>query len=115
MFIKFAGKSIDMLTILPIYFLGKSYYDLAKLHGKSAWGYGVLGGFIFLAAQFLFAFLIGVLIVLADIRTDLPDFVLSLAAIAFGAAVTYGIEYLLRKSWEKKPKESFSETDLLDQ
>lgn len=112
---RFAGKSIDMLTLIPIYLFGKSYYDLAKLHKRNAWIYGVFGGFIFLMGQFLFAFLIGLLIVAADIRTDLPDFVFSLAAIAFSAGVAYFIENRLKKNWEGNPRDDFSESDLLDQ
>lgn len=102
-----------MLTLIPIYLFGKVYYDLAKRHNRSAWGYGLLGAFIFLSSQFLFAFLIGVLIVAADIKTDIPGFVLSLVAIVVAASVAYLIENLLKKKWEQNPIDDPSE--LLDQ
>lgn len=112
---KFANKSIQMLTIIPIYLFWKSYYNLSKTHNRTHWSYGLLGGSIFLFSQFLFAFFIGVIIVAADIKTDLPDFIFSLTAIVFAASAAYGVEYLLKKKWERNPKVDLSESDLLDQ
>ncbi|TSJ42021.1 hypothetical protein [Fluviicola chungangensis] len=102
-----------MLTIIPIYLFWKSYYNLSKTYNRAHWSYGLLGGSIFLFSQFLFAFLIGVIIVTADIHTDLPDFVFSLTAIVFAASVAYGVEHLLKKKWERNPRDQSS--DLLDQ
>lgn len=102
-----------MLTIIPIYLFGKSYYELAKLHNRSAWGYAVLGACIFLGSQFLLGFLIGIIMVVTNTDLDMPSFVLSLIAIVFGAAAAYGIQNLLKRKWERKPKDDFSE--LLDQ
>ncbi|WP_343631817.1 hypothetical protein [Fluviicola sp.] len=103
-----------MLTIIPIYLFWKSYYDLSKTHNRTHWAYGLLGGSIFLISQFIFVFLIGLLIVAADLHVNVPDFVLSLTAIAFAAAVAYGVEHLLKKNWERNPRD-VRETDLLDQ
>ncbi|MNU67258.1 hypothetical protein D3C71_565920 [compost metagenome] len=102
-----------MLTIVPIYFVGKAYYELAKLHHRSAWGYAVLGACIFLGAQFVLGFLIGIILMVTDANLDIPSFVLSLIAIVIGAASAYGIQNLLKRKWERKPKDEFSE--LLDQ
>ena len=110
--LKFAVKSILMLALIPIYLFWKSYYNLSKKHNRAHWSYGLLGGFIYLASQFLFLFLIGLLIVLADLNTNVPDIVLSLTAIVFAASVAYGIEHLLKRNWERNPKDRFS--DLLD-
>lgn len=104
-----------MLTLLPIYFFGKLYYDLAKLHKRSAWGYAILGIVIFFAAQFILGFLLGLFLLMTETDLNVPDFALSLIGIAFGAAVTYGIEHLLKKKWERNPKAELSESDLLDQ
>ncbi|WP_341905155.1 hypothetical protein [Fluviicola taffensis] len=104
-----------MLTLIPIYLFGKSYYELAKLHNRSAWGYAFLGAFIFLGAQFVLGFLFGLLILTTNIDLDIPDFALSLIAIVFGAACTYGIENLLKRKWERQPKADSIESDLLDQ
>ncbi len=101
-----------MLTIIPIYLFGKSYYDLAKMHNRNAWLYAVLGGVIFLGSQFLLGFLIGIIMVITETNLDIPSIVLSLIAIAFGALVAYGIQHLLKRNWERKPKDEFSE--LLD-
>ncbi len=103
-----------MLALIPIYFFWRSYYNLSKTHNRAHWAYGLLGGAIFLFSQFLFAFLIGLIIVFADIRTDLPNIVISLAAIVFAASVAYGIEHLLKKSWERNPRD-YRGSDLLDQ
>jgi hypothetical protein len=111
----FTDKSPQMLTIIPIYLFGKSYYNLAKLHGRSPWGYAILGAVIFLGAQLILGFLIGLLMLMLDIDLGLPDFVLSLIGIAFGVLAAYGIESLLKKNWERNPKKDFSESDLLDQ
>jgi hypothetical protein len=32
-----------MLGLILIYFVGKAFYDLAGLHGKSQWGFAILG------------------------------------------------------------------------
>lgn len=104
-----------MLTILPIYFFGKLYYDLAKLHKRSAWLYAILGIVIFFAAQFIFGFLLGLFLLVTEVDLNVPDFALSLIGVVFGAAATYGIEHLLKKKWERSPKEALSESDLLDQ
>jgi hypothetical protein len=106
---------MNMLTFLPIYFFGKLYYDLAKLHKRSAWLYAILGIVIFFTAQFILGFLLGLFLLMTEIELNVPDFALSLIGVVFGAAVTYGIEYLLKKKWEQNPKADFSESDLLDQ
>lgn len=102
-----------MLTIIPIYLFGKSYYNLAKLHNRNAWVYAILGGVIFLGSQFVLGFLIGIMMLMTNSAVNIPPFVLSLFAIMFGALVAYGIQHLLEKNWSRKPKDEFSE--LLDQ
>lgn len=109
---KFAAKSIAMLTIIPIYLFGKSYYNLAKLHNRNAWIYAILGAVIFLGSQFLLGVLIGIILLMTNSTMNIPPFVLSLFAIMFGAFTAYGIQRLLEKNWERKPKDEFSE--LLD-
>jgi len=103
-----------MLGLLIVYFFGKSYYDLAKLYGRNAWGYAILGSVIFLAAQFVFGFLIGILILLADLDTNIPPIVLSIAALAFSAFITNMIEKMIRKNWEQNKSSNLTDSDLLD-
>ncbi|MGV3611865.1 MAG: hypothetical protein ACO1N0_12995 [Fluviicola sp.] len=103
-----------MLALIPIYLFWRSYYNLSKAHNRAHWSYGLLGGGIFLFSELLFVFLIGFLIVAADLRTDLPGVVISLTAIVFAASVAYGVRYLLAKNWERNPK-GFGGSDLLGQ
>lgn len=101
-----------MLAFIPIYLFWRSYYNLSKKHNRAHWSYGLLGGSIYLISQFLFLFLIGFLIVIADLDANVPSIVLSITAILFAASVAYGVEYLLKKNWERNPRDKFS--DLLD-
>ncbi|MNJ86310.1 hypothetical protein D3C87_38030 [compost metagenome] len=109
---KLVVKSIAMLTIIPIYLFGRAYYNLAKLHNRNAWGYGILGAVIFLGAQFVLGFLIGIILLMTNTPMNIPPFVLSLFAIGFGALAAFGVQKLLEKNWSRKPKDEFSE--LLD-
>jgi hypothetical protein len=43
-----------------------------------------------------------------------PDILFSLTAIVFAASVAYGIEHLLKKSWERNPRDYRGSSDLLD-
>lgn len=104
-----------MLGLLVIYFFGKSYYDLAKLYGRNAWGYAILGSVIFLASEFLFGVLIGILIVLANLHAEVPSLVFSIASIAFAAFLTNQIEKAIRRNWEKQKPLNLTDSDLLDQ
>lgn len=114
-FVSFAANQRNVLGLLVIYFFGKSYYDLAKLYGRNAWGYAILGSVIFLASEFLFGVLIGILIVLANLHTEVPSLVFSIASIAFAAFLTNQIEKAIRRNWEKQKPLNLTDSDLLDQ
>lgn len=87
--------------------IGAAYYRLAHDHYRSAWGFAVLGGGVFIASQFLLGFILGLIIVAtgnADWLVTSNPIVLSLIGYAF-AGICCGVLYmLLKKNWSKNPK-----------
>lgn len=49
-----------MLALVFIFFLGRSFYKLAELYGRSKWGYGILGVVIYYAGLMLGGLIVGV-------------------------------------------------------
>jgi hypothetical protein len=109
-----------MLGIFLIYFIGKSYFDLAITHDKPKWPYAISG----VIAYYLGTFIAGIVIysVIAYSSGNMmenpddigiSDFLLGLMAVPFGIAACWGLYKLLESRWSKSQKIG-SHTDLLD-
>jgi hypothetical protein len=92
--------------IFVLYYIGKTFYDLAELHQKSKWAFALLG----VASYYVGSILGGILIALyvelftASTIDDIPDVALNLLAVPFGIAMCWGTYRLLKKIWSKIPK-----------
>ena len=90
-----------MLGLFVIYFIGRSYYQLAKEHEKSSWGFAILGVLTYYSGSFLFGILIGITIEIVSPGTvsGMNEFVLGLIALPFGVLTTVGLYHLLKHIW----------------
>jgi hypothetical protein len=91
-----------MIGILLIYFVGKSFYDLAALHNKSQWGFAVLGVVSYYAGNVLGGVLLAILSELGLFSLEgIHDMVIGIMALPIGILACWGTYSLLRKRWEK--------------
>ncbi len=104
-----------MLGLLLIYFIGKAFFNLALKHGRNKWLFGVLGVVVYYGMMIIGVFLIGAVAILAENESfiELSDTILGIIGIPIGLLSVWLFHYLLRKSWEKNPKDQNSE--LLDE
>ena len=91
-----------MLGLVLIYFLGKSFYQLAQQYDKSPWGYAVLGVISYYAGTFIAGIL---LVILMEINSagsidDTNEFVLGLVALPFGLLCAWGLYKFLENRFE---------------
>jgi hypothetical protein len=101
-----------MLGIFLIYFIGKSFYNLAEKHGRSKWGFAILGVVVYYAMQVLLTL---ILILLENEEVLSNTLLISLMAIAAGGIGDLVFYRILSNTWEKRPKITHSQEDLLDQ
>lgn len=104
-----------MLGLLVLYFIGKAYYKMADRHGRSKWGFAILGCVIYYGVIILASFVVGILAVIFEWERifELPDVMLGLMAIPFGLLAQWGFRLILEKNWERNPTNS-SNDNLLD-
>lgn len=93
-----------MLGILLLYWIGKYYYKLAEAHGKSKWGYAILGIVTYYACAVVSGFLMGIFIELIwpGAVDTINELLLSILVLPFGIAGTYLLYHYFRRSWERK-------------
>ena len=93
-----------MLGILLLYWIGKYYYKLAEAHGKSKWGYAILGIVAYYASAVVSGFLMGIFIELIwpGAVDTINEFLFGLMLLPFGIAGTYLLYYYFKRSWESK-------------
>src|SRR5690242_12351360 len=104
-----------MIGLLLIYWIGKAFYDLAGLNGKSQWGFAIFGVVVYYAGSFLggIALAIFSLSVLEISIEGTSEILLGILAIPFGLLATWALYKLLQRPWENKPKRMVSD-DILD-
>jgi hypothetical protein len=104
-----------MLGILFIYFIGKAFYDLAATHGKSMWGFAILGVVSYYAGTFLFGVVVAVIgeFEIVPKIEEINGYLLNFMAIPFGALACWILYRLLENSWNRK-KVPDTSTDVLD-
>lgn len=103
-----------MLGILLIYFIGKAFADLAKLHDKNKWGFAILGVASYYIGTLIGGIFIGIGFLLfssTDIETA-NEYLLGLMAVPFGLLACWGTHALLKRSWNKK--QIVSSNEILD-
>jgi hypothetical protein len=92
-----------ILGLFFLYYIGKSFYELARLHQRSAWGFAILGVGSYYLGTILGALLIAVFVELVTDSSidDIPDMALNVMSIPFGAALCWGTYRFLKKAWSK--------------
>lgn len=95
-----------MLGLILIYFIGKNFYKLAEAHGKSKWGFAILGVISYYFGTFVFGMIIGIIIELWSTSSidDFSDMQLGFMALPFGILTCVGLYYLLKRLWKKDEK-----------
>lgn len=95
-----------MLSIFFIYFVGKSFYELAEKHGKSDWGFAILG-----VASYYFGIFAGGFIIGMIFELNSPGYIdesnerwIGILGLPIGLGACWGTYQLLKRSWSK-PKE----------
>ncbi|MGK0389904.1 MAG: hypothetical protein ACI94Y_002649 [Maribacter sp.] len=112
-----------MLGLIFIYFLGRSFYKLAELYGRSKWGYGILGIVIYYAGSMLGGLIIGIFYAIYvglenidNIENKLDGWI-GLLVIPFGLLFCWlaykFIEYRFKKSLEENSVDL--DSDILDE
>jgi len=86
-----------------LYYIGKTFYELARLHQRSAWGFAIVGIASYYFGTILGALLIAVYVELVTEKSidDIPDIALNLMSIPFGLALCWGTYRLLKKMWSR--------------
>jgi hypothetical protein len=102
-----------MLGLLLLYFLGKKFYELAREHGRSRWGFAILG----IATYYVGTIIAGVLFILLGAYmgafSNLPEIVINLLSIPFGLLSAWLLYRMLERSWINA--QTSTESDVLDQ
>ena len=103
-----------MIGILLIYFVGKTFYDLAGLHKKNPWGFAVLGVASYYAGNILGGVLLAVLSELGLFSLEgIHETVIGIMALPIGILTCWGTYSLLRNRWEKSA-EKVNRDEVLD-
>ncbi len=102
-----------MLGLIVIFFIGQRFYQLARAHEKSKWGFATLGIVSYYASTFIFGLLIGTTLEIVSPGTvaGMSDLVLGLMALPFGVLSTVGLFYLLKHIWEGNSKDVKQQMD----
>jgi membrane protein implicated in regulation of membrane protease activity len=95
-----------MIGLLLIYWIGKGFYDLAGLNGKSEWGFAILGVVVYYAGTFIGGVILTIfaLSALGISIEGMSEILLGILAIPFGLLAAWGLYKLLQHQWENKPK-----------
>lgn len=95
-----------MLGLIFIYWVGKTFYELADKYQKSNWGYAILGVVSYYGGIFLGGFIVGIILEFMS-----PGFVdednerwLSFLMIPIGFLTCWGTYTFLKRSWSKPPE-----------
>ncbi len=93
-----------MLDLIIIFFLGRSFYQLAQEHDKNPWPYAILAGVIYYATAFCTGIGLALVSGVESIDSTFFTIMAVLLALIFAllmCALTYR---LLENRWKKAPK-----------
>lgn len=101
-----------MLVIIPLIYIGRYYFLLAKTHQRNQWGYGFLGAGITFFTQLLTGLLIFVYaLVTKDESIYQSASLVSLIAVALSLIVATIVYKQLEKRWTSHSKKDDSLLD----
>ncbi|MEP6735986.1 MAG: hypothetical protein ABJA70_10735 [Chryseolinea sp.] len=100
-----------MIGLALVYFVGKSYYQLAELHNKSKWAIAILG-----VASYYVGLVVGAIIItliyefgFSKSIEEVNDVLIGLMSVPAGILACWGLYKILENSWSKS--KSFSIPD----
>ena len=110
-----------MLGLLLLYFIGKSFYVLAKPYKKNAWIFAIIG-----IAAYYFGTIIGgvcvglfyAIVLESSSLEDLSRITLALIVVPFGLLTCWGLYLILKRNWTmaaEKGNENILDSDFKDQ
>lgn len=96
-----------LLWLFFVYFVGKSFYDLAQKHRKNGWLFAILGIVSYYASILLAGFILGTVVLLmeSDILDDISDTTFNLIELPIGILACWGFYRILKYNWQKAPAE----------
>lgn len=103
-----------MLGFVLIYFIGRYFYNLADEHGRSKWGFAVLGVVAYYAGTFIGGVLIAMLLEFNNSLDNTEDILLGLMAMPLGLLTCWGFYRILKKQWSAGKKIE-SDVNILDE
>lgn len=105
-----------MLGLFLIYFLGKSFYTLAKEYGQKTWKYAILGVVSYYAGTFIAGIFLVILIELfyaGGIET-FNEYLLNFIALPFGILSAFLMYKFLEKRLKGETPRKLSDSTILD-
>ncbi len=96
-----------MLGLLLLYFAGKAFYDLAQEHGRSRWGFAILGVLSYYAGLFIGGIIVTLIYEfgLSKSIEEVNEILVSLMALPFGVVICWGFYNILKSAWSKSGNE----------
>ena len=95
-----------MFSLVLVYFVAKSFYELAEKHGKSDWGFAIVGVVSYYAGIFLGGMIIALIQEAISPGTlgSEDSMWVNILAVPLGILSCYGAYVMLKRSWSK-PRE----------
>lgn len=103
-----------MIGLFLIYWIGKSFYELAHEYDKSRWGFAILGVISYYAGTLLAGVVFAILSDLGIIGSldGVNNIFLSVLALPFGLLVCWVVYRILKNQWSKAERPA--DTDVID-
>ena len=103
-----------MLLIITLYFIGKTFYQLAHAYDKGRWQYAIVGIVVFYVGQFIGGLSIGFAAVYFGYQIEeINALALGLLALPFGGLAVWLLYRNLKKRWSDlssvSSKDAFNE------
>ena len=93
-----------MLGLLLIYYIGKTFADLAETYNHSRWGFAILGVVTYYAGTFISGIILYILFDLFESTfiEDMNEHVLGILVLPFGLLLCWGVHQFLKRQWTRK-------------
>jgi hypothetical protein len=103
-----------MIGLFLLYFIGKTFYNLAHEYDKQRWLYAILGVISYYAGTYIGGILLVIILEFAapGFVDSTDDIVLGLIIMPFGLLACWGLHTILKKKWSQQ--EIFTE-DMIDE
>jgi hypothetical protein len=92
-----------MIEFVLVYFVGKSFYDLAKEHNRNKWVYAILGVIAYYGGLFIGGIVIALVYELGMDKSidDINDILLGIMAIPIGVSICWAFYKILKSNWSR--------------